>query len=79
MRILIDAKWIDKEDQIGVYDPFDRSLIDTVPKADRDDVSLVLNAAEKGSRIAKKLSIHERSQVLYKTADILSSRSEDLI
>jgi glyceraldehyde-3-phosphate dehydrogenase (NADP+) len=76
MRILIDSEWIDKEDQIGVYDPFDRSLIDTVPKADRNDVTRVLNAAEKGSRIAKKLTIHERSQILYKTADILSNRTE---
>ena len=77
MRILIDSKWIDKEDQIGVYDPFDRSLIDTVPKADRDDVTRVLDAAEKGSQIAKKLTIHERSQILYKTADILGNRSEE--
>ena len=76
MRILIDSEWIDKEEQIGVYDPFDRSLIDTVPKADRNDVTRVLNAAEKGSRIAKKLTIHERSQILYKTADILSNRTE---
>lgn len=77
MRILIDSEWIDKEEQISVYDPFDRSLIDTIPKADRDDVERVLAAAERGSRIARKLSIHERSQILYKTADILANQLEE--
>ena len=77
MRILIDSQWIDKDEQISVFDPFDRSLIDTIPKADRIDVERVLTAAEKGSRIARKLSIHERSQILYKTADILTNRVEE--
>ena len=77
MRMLIDSQWIDKDEQISVYDPFDSSLIDTIPKADRIDVERVLSAAEKGSRIARKLSIHERSQILYKTADILASRLEE--
>ena len=56
MKILIDSKWIDKDDKIGVYDPFDNSLIDHVPKADRDDVNRVLQAAEKGSRISKTVT-----------------------
>ena len=77
MKILIDSQWVDKDEQIGVYDPFDGSLVGTVPRADRSDVARVLEAAEKGSRIARKLSIHERSQILYRAADILSERLED--
>ncbi|MCP4356993.1 MAG: aldehyde dehydrogenase family protein, partial [Chloroflexi bacterium] len=77
MKILIDSKWIDKDDKIGVYDPFDNSFIDHIPKADRDDVNRVLQAAEKGCKIAKNLTIYERSQILYKTADILTNRTEE--
>lgn len=77
MKILIDSKWIDKDEHIGVYDPFDNSLVDRVPRADRSDVIRVLNAAEKGRKIARKLSVYERSQILYKTADILSNRLEE--
>jgi acyl-CoA reductase-like NAD-dependent aldehyde dehydrogenase len=77
MKILIDSKWIDRDDKIGVYDPFDNSLIDYIPKANREDVSNVLNAAEKGCKIAKNLTIYERSQILYKTADILTNRTEE--
>jgi glyceraldehyde-3-phosphate dehydrogenase (NADP+) len=76
MRILIDSKWIERDDKIGVYDPFDNSLIDYIPRANREDVNNVLKAAEKGCKIAKNLTIYERSQILYKTADILSSRTE---
>ena len=77
MRILIDSQWIDKQEQIPVHDPFDRSLIDTIPRTDRDDVERVLSAAEKGCKIASNLSIHERSQILYKAADMLASRQEE--
>ena len=77
MKILIDSKWIERDDKIDVYDPFDNSLIDHIPKANREDVNNVLKAAEKGCKIAKNLTIYERSQVLYKTADILTNRTEE--
>ena len=77
MKILIDSEWIDRDEKIGVYDPYSGSLIDHVPRANRSDVHNVLNAAEKGCKIAKKLSIYERSQILYKTADILTNKSEE--
>ena len=77
MKILIDSEWIDRDEKIGVYDPYNGSLIDHVPRANRSDVHTVLNAAEKGCKIAKKLSIYERSQILYKTADILTDKSEE--
>ena len=77
MKILIDSKWIERDDKIGVYDPFDNSLIDHIPKANREDVNNVLKAAEKGCKVAKNLTIYERSQILYKTADILTNRTEE--
>ena len=77
MKILIDSKWIERDDKIGVYDPFDNSLIDHIPRANREDVNNVLKAAEKGCEIAKNLTIYERSQILYKTADILTNRTEE--
>ena len=50
MKILIDSKWIDKDDKIGAYDPFHNFLIDHIPKANREDVNNVLKATEKGVR-----------------------------
>jgi glyceraldehyde-3-phosphate dehydrogenase (NADP+) len=76
MKILIDSKWVDRDEKIGVFDPFDNSLIDHIPRANRDDVHHVLEAAEKGCRIARNLTIYERSQILYRSADILTERGE---
>ncbi len=37
-----------KDYKIDVYDSFENSLIDLIPKANREDVNNVLKAAEKG-------------------------------
>ncbi len=76
MKHYIDSEWVDKDDKIGVYDPYDNSLIDYIPKADVNDVKKALDAAEKGYHIARKMPVHERAQILYSTADIIKKRSE---
>ncbi len=38
MRMLIGGEWIDSEYKIEVRDPYDNTLIDTVPRASVDDV-----------------------------------------
>jgi len=73
----IDSEWVDKDDKIGVYDPYDNSLIDYIPKADIYDVQKALDAAEKGYHIARKMPVHERAQILYSTADIIKRKAEE--
>jgi len=77
MKHYIDSEWIDKDDKIGVYDPYDNSLIDYIPKADINDVKKALDAAEKGYHIARKMPVHERAQILYSTAGIIKKRAEE--
>jgi len=77
MKQYIDSEWVDKDDKIGVCDPYDNSLIDYVPKADLNDVEKVLDAAEKGYHIARKMPVHKRAQILYSTADIIKRKAEE--
>ena len=77
MKHYIDSEWVDKDDKLGVYDPYDNSLIDYVPKADLNDVEKALDAAEKGYQIARKMPVHKRSRILYSTADIIERRAEE--
>ena len=77
MKHYIDSEWVDKDDKIGVYDPYDNSLIDYIPKADIYDVQKALDAAEKGYHIARKMPVHERAQILYSTADIIKRKAEE--
>jgi len=77
MKMLLDSKWVDREEKITVYDPYDDSIIDHVPSATRDDALKALDAAEKGFAISRKMTVYERAKILYKTAEIVSNRLEE--
>jgi glyceraldehyde-3-phosphate dehydrogenase (NADP+) len=77
MKMLLDGKWVDRNEKINVYDPYDDSLIDCVPKASKEDALLALDAAVKGFEISKKLTVYERSQILYKTAQYIEQRKDE--
>lgn len=77
MKMFIDSKWIEKKDKISVRDPFDDSVIETVPKADLDDVERALEAAHQGFETARNMTVYQRASVLYKTAKYISEREEE--
>lgn len=77
MKHYIDSKWIDKTDKIGVYDPYDNSLIDYIPKADLNDVAKALDAAERGYQITRRMPVHQRAQILYSTAGIIQRKADE--
>ncbi len=77
MKMLLNGEWVDRERKIMVRDPFDDSQIDTVPCATREDVDKAFEAATKGFEIAKKLTVYERSQILSRTASLISANFED--
>jgi len=78
MRMYIGGQWIDKPQTIPVENPYDRHMIDTVPRGGRDDVERALESAVRGSRAMAKLSGYERYQILRKAADLMAARQEDL-
>jgi glyceraldehyde-3-phosphate dehydrogenase (NADP+) len=77
MKMLLDGEWVDREEKIEVRDPFDDSVIDTVPSATDMDVERALEASVRGFEIARKMSVFDRAQVLFKTAAIVSENLED--
>ncbi len=77
MKMLLGNEWVDRTDTIDVIDPFDGSLIDTVPSADGADVETALAAAYAARETARKMTTYERSQVLLKTAAIVADNLED--
>jgi glyceraldehyde-3-phosphate dehydrogenase (NADP+) len=77
MKMLLGSEWVDREKKIEVRDPFDNSLIDTVPRADTMDVDQAMAAAVKGFEVSRKLTVYDRAQILFKTAKIVESRLEE--
>ena len=77
MKMLIGGEWVDKDSKIEVRNPFDGSLLDTVPSADASDIDRTVQAACRGLKIMRDLPRHRRSGILRKTADLIHERSED--
>lgn len=78
MKMLIGGKWIDKKKKIDVLNPYDNSLVDTVPYGTIDDIEKAIEIAQKGYEINRNLPTHKRISILKKTADIMESRYEEL-
>ena len=78
MRMYVAGEWVSKPQSIPVENPYDRTVVDTVPRADRGDVERALESAVRGARVMAKLSGYDRSRILRKAADLMVARQEDL-
>jgi acyl-CoA reductase-like NAD-dependent aldehyde dehydrogenase len=78
MKMYIAGEWIDKPQRIDVRNPYDNSVIDTVPRAERADVERALQSAERGAKAMAKLSGYDRWKILTKAAELIAARQEDL-
>ena len=77
MEMLLAGQWVDRDKRIDVRDPFDDTLIDTVPAATLEDVETALAAADAARGVARSMSAYERSQILLKTAAIVADNLAD--
>jgi len=71
MKMLLAGDWVDRDEMIPVYDPYNDGLVDHVPSATAADAELALEAAVRGFATARSMTVHERAGVLYRTADIV--------
>jgi len=77
MKMLLNGQWVDRNDKIDVTDPFDNSVIDTIPAGNADDAELALASAVKGFEITKRMTVYDRAQILYKAAGLISERLDE--
>jgi len=69
---------MDKSQKIEVLNPYDNSVIDTVPRADAADVNRALESAARGAQVMARLPGYERWKILKKAAEIMAARQEEL-
>jgi acyl-CoA reductase-like NAD-dependent aldehyde dehydrogenase len=77
MNIFLAGQWLDKPKKIEVRNPFDNSVIDTVPRADAADLTKALDFAERGAKVMAKLTAYERWKILRKAADLMAARNDE--
>ena len=78
MKMYIGGKWLDKPETIAVLNPFDQSVIDTVPRGTSADVEAAITSAVRGAAVMAKLPAYERYAILRRAADLMAERLEDL-
>jgi glyceraldehyde-3-phosphate dehydrogenase (NADP+) len=78
MKMYVAGEWVERSRTIEVRNPYDGSVIDTVPHADRGDVERAIESAERGARAMGSLSGYERWTVLTQAAKLMAARLEEL-
>jgi acyl-CoA reductase-like NAD-dependent aldehyde dehydrogenase len=78
MKMYIGGNWVDRAATMPVLNPFDQSVIDTVPRGTAADVDEAISSAVRGSRVMGKMPAYQRYTILRRTADLMAQRAEDL-
>ena len=78
MKMYVGGQWTDKSDKTPVINPYDGAVVDTVPKADLEDVETALETAARAAAEMAALPTYRRYEILRKAADIMTARAEDL-
>src|SRR3989337_4383268 len=78
MKMYAAGQWIDKPKKIDVVNPYDNSVIDTVPRGDAADVDRALESAARAARAMAGLSGYERWKILKKAAELIEARNEEV-
>lgn len=78
MKMFVAGQWIAGDKRIEVRNPFDDSVVDTVPEGTTSDVDRALATLVRGADTMRCLPALERFQILRKAADLMQARHEDL-
>ncbi|WP_026700887.1 aldehyde dehydrogenase family protein [Salibacterium aidingense] len=76
-KMLLAGEWVEKSDQIEVYNPENNEKIGSVPAGTEEDVKNAISSAKDGAEIAANLSVRERMDILTKAADYIEDHLED--
>ena len=77
MKMYIGGEWTDTSETIDVINPYDNSVVDTVPKGTVEDVDRAIASAVRGAEVMRKIPGYERFEMLRKAADLMAERTED--
>ena len=78
MKMYITGEWVDKAETMDVINPYDGSVVDTVPRGDAADIERAINSAERGAKVMAAMSAYERYEIIHRAADLMLERLDDL-
>jgi acyl-CoA reductase-like NAD-dependent aldehyde dehydrogenase len=78
MRNFFGGQWQDRAEKIEVRNPYDGTIVDTVPQATPADAAAAIAGAVPGAAALRKMPGYERFQILRKAADAMFARQKEL-
>ena len=78
MDVLINGKHIDKDEHMDVLNPYDNSVVDTVPILDKNDVICAVDAANNAKKEIQEFSARKVSNLLFDVCDDLKAESKKI-
>lgn len=78
MKMFCAAKWVDRAEKLDVNNPYDGSVVDTVPRATPTDIDAAIGTLVRGAEAMRAMSAYDRSNLLRRAAEIMKRREEEL-
>jgi acyl-CoA reductase-like NAD-dependent aldehyde dehydrogenase len=78
MKMFVADSWQDRASKIEVLNPYDSSIVDTVPTASLDDVEAALASASRGAQVIRRLAGFDRFRILKRAAELIKERADVL-
>jgi glyceraldehyde-3-phosphate dehydrogenase (NADP+) len=76
--MFVNGAWVDRGQRIEVTNPFDGSVVDTVPQATREDIEAAIAGAVAGARIMRDVPAYDRSVILRRAAEMVAARQAEI-
>lgn len=78
MKMFLGGQWQASADKIDVVNPYDSSLVDTVPRGTTADIDRALSTLVTGAETMRQMSAFDRCQILHKAVEIMHRRQDEL-
>ncbi|MDR1641637.1 MAG: aldehyde dehydrogenase family protein [Clostridiales bacterium] len=80
MKMFINGKLSDSvsSETFDIINPANGKVIDSVPKANKEDIDIAVGAAYEAQKAWAKTPIHERAAILYNFLDLVDAEKESL-
>ena len=78
MQLFLKGKWYDLNEKTEVLNPYDGSVIDTVPSASPKEITIAIDGLVNGAKTMRQMPSFRRVEILRKTANLIREHQENL-
>ncbi len=75
---LVDGEWKSSKDQIAIFSPIDDKEMGKVQAMSHEEIDQAMEAAKRALKLWREVPIVERAKVLYKAAELLETRKDEI-